>query len=155
MSRLMTKPTKWHVRPPKTQISLGIRPVWSESSLSGWIKFGSLASLWAHSDDFDKTGRMPRLIWVFAGRVCHFVGFVTRRLLSGLFVYSFHCVRLCLFLFRQAWQAWKQGGVRGWKRIPLAGQIISKSCCFEHQQLSLHPYFWPQNRNYLKIPTPL
>ena len=24
MSRLMTKPTKWHVRPVKTQISLGI-----------------------------------------------------------------------------------------------------------------------------------
>ena len=31
MSRLRTKPTKWHVRPAKTQISLGIRPVWSES----------------------------------------------------------------------------------------------------------------------------
>ena len=30
LSRLMTKPTKWHVRPAKTQISLGIRPVWSE-----------------------------------------------------------------------------------------------------------------------------
>ena len=27
MSRLMTKPTKWHVRPAKTQISLGIHPV--------------------------------------------------------------------------------------------------------------------------------
>ena len=30
MSRIVTKPTKWHVRPAKTQISLGIRPVWSE-----------------------------------------------------------------------------------------------------------------------------
>ena len=29
MSSLMTKPTKCHVRPAKTQISLGIRPVWS------------------------------------------------------------------------------------------------------------------------------
>ena len=36
MSRLMTKPTKWHVRPAKTQISLGIHPVWSESSLCAW-----------------------------------------------------------------------------------------------------------------------
>ena len=27
LSRLMTKPTKWHVRPAKIQISLGIRPV--------------------------------------------------------------------------------------------------------------------------------
>ena len=45
MSRLMTKPTKWHVRPAKTQISLGIRPVWSESSLSAWGKLGSLDSI--------------------------------------------------------------------------------------------------------------
>ena len=29
MSCLMTKPTKWHVHPAKTQICLGIRPVWS------------------------------------------------------------------------------------------------------------------------------
>ena len=29
MSHLMTKLTKWHVRPAKTQISLGIHPVWS------------------------------------------------------------------------------------------------------------------------------
>ena len=27
LSRIVTKPTKWHVRPVKTQISLGIRPV--------------------------------------------------------------------------------------------------------------------------------
>ena len=33
MSRRMTKPTKWPVRPAKTQISLGIRPVRSKSSL--------------------------------------------------------------------------------------------------------------------------
>ena len=30
MSRLMTKPTKWHERPAKTHSILGIRPVWSE-----------------------------------------------------------------------------------------------------------------------------
>ena len=41
LSRLMTKQTKWHVRPAKTQIRLGIRPVWSESSLSVWRKLGS------------------------------------------------------------------------------------------------------------------
>ena len=56
MSHLMTKPTEWHVRPAKTQISLGIRPVWSESSLSAWRKFGSLATHWAHSKDSDQTG---------------------------------------------------------------------------------------------------
>ena len=30
---LTRKPTKWAVRPAKTQISLGIRPVWSESAV--------------------------------------------------------------------------------------------------------------------------
>ena len=56
------------VRPAKTQISLGIHPVWSESSLAAWRKLGSLATHWEDSEDSDQTGRMPRLIWVFAGR---------------------------------------------------------------------------------------
>ena len=40
------------VCPAKTQISLGIRPVWSGSSLSAWRKLGSLATHWAHSEDW-------------------------------------------------------------------------------------------------------
>ena len=51
LNRLMTKPTKWHVRPAKIQISLGIRPVWSESSLSAWRKLRSLATHLVHSED--------------------------------------------------------------------------------------------------------
>ena len=66
LSRLMTKPTKWHVRLVKTQISLGIRSVWSESSLSAWRKLGSFATHWVHSKDSDQTGL--RLIGGFAGR---------------------------------------------------------------------------------------
>ena len=53
--------------PAKTQISLGIHPVWSKSLLSAWRKLGSLATYWAHSEDSDQTGQIPRLIWVFAG----------------------------------------------------------------------------------------
>ena len=34
----------------------------------------------ADSEDSDQTGRMPRLIWVFAGRTGHFAGFVMQRL---------------------------------------------------------------------------
>ena len=56
------------VYPAKTQISLGIRPVWSESSLSTWRKLVSLATHWVHGEDSDQTGQMPRLIWVFTGR---------------------------------------------------------------------------------------
>ena len=61
LSRLMTKPTKWHCaqRRPRSD--------WA-SSLSAWRKLGSLATHWAHSEDSDQTERMPRLICVFAGR---------------------------------------------------------------------------------------
>ena len=62
------KTNKMAVRPAQTQISLGIRPVWSESSLSPWRKLWSLATHWTHSEDSDQTGRMPRLIWFVAGR---------------------------------------------------------------------------------------
>ena len=64
LSRLMTKPTKWHVRPAKTQISLGIRPVWSATSLCNqwvvkpmlssygqlklWSDWADLSLRWAH-----------------------------------------------------------------------------------------------------------
>ena len=61
------KTNKMTVRPAKTD-QPGHPPVWSESSLSAWWKFGSLATHWAHNEDSDQTGRMPRLIWVFAGR---------------------------------------------------------------------------------------
>ena len=54
-------------------------PVWSGSSLSTWSKLRSLATHWAHNEDSDQTVRMPRLIWVFIGCTCHFVGFVMRR----------------------------------------------------------------------------
>ena len=75
LSHLMTKSTKWCVRPAKTQISMGIRPVWSEVSLCAqWVAKDPMFLI-ADSKDSDQNGRMPRLICVFAGRTCHFVGF--------------------------------------------------------------------------------
>ena len=56
------------VRPAKIQISLGIHPVWSESSLYAQWVAKDPSFLHADSEDSDQTGRMPRLIWVFAGR---------------------------------------------------------------------------------------
>ena len=63
------KTNKVSVRPAKTQISLGIRPVWSESSLSAQWVAKDPSFLHADSEDSDQTGWMPRLIWVFAGRI--------------------------------------------------------------------------------------
>ena len=114
------------VRPAKTQISLGSHPVWSESSLcTQWVAKDP-SFLHADSEDSDQTGRMPRLIWVFAGRTCHFVGFVMRGLklnaTTGTLVFlqtiwfsliykkqqnyfgtmyiAFYIVNLCIFFFQ-------------------------------------------------------
>ena len=46
------------MRTAKTQISLDIRPVWSESSLPAWRKLGPLATHWAHREDSNQTGQM-------------------------------------------------------------------------------------------------
>ena len=62
------KTYKMGVRSAKTQISLDIRPVWSESSLCVQRTAKDPRFLYADSEDSDQTGRMPRLIWVFAGR---------------------------------------------------------------------------------------
>ena len=61
------------VRLAKTQISLGIRPVWSESSLCAQWVAKDPRFLHPDSEDSDQTGRMPRLIWVFAGRIPTFL----------------------------------------------------------------------------------
>ena len=67
LSCLMTKPTKWHVRQVKTQISLGICQVWSESSLSHKETLGpQLPIERTAKTESDQT--RPGLIWVFAGR---------------------------------------------------------------------------------------
>ena len=67
LSRLAIKPTKWHVRPAKTH-QPGHPPSLIRVFLSAWRKHGSLATHWAQCEDSDQTGRMPRLIWVFARR---------------------------------------------------------------------------------------
>ena len=74
-----------------------------QSSLSAWRKLESLATHWAHSEDSDQTGRMPRLIWVFAGHTCHFVGFVMRWLFS-VSLLSWHLYVMALPLHKHLGQ---------------------------------------------------
>ena len=84
MSRIVTKLTKWHVLPAKTQISLGICPVFAvrmrtfavRIECKAWSLLSDLTHcpvlIWAK--DSYQTRWMPRLIWVFTGHTCHFVG---------------------------------------------------------------------------------
>ena len=69
MSRLMTKPTMWLCAQRR------LRSAWASAKSDQGLRcpheeclLGSLVTHWAHSEDSDQTGRMPRLIWVFAGR---------------------------------------------------------------------------------------
>ena len=64
LSRRMTKPTYWPVRPAKTQISLGIGSVCSDTSRSAWRSIGPLA-----------IPKSAQLIWVYAWSTGHFVCF--------------------------------------------------------------------------------
>ena len=87
------------VRPAKTQISLGIHPVWSESSLSAWRKPWSLATHRVDCEDSGQTRQMPKLIWVFAGRTFHYVGFVERWLIYVLVFISAGCIILGIIIY--------------------------------------------------------
>ena len=85
MSRLMTKLTKWSVRPAKTQISLGIRPVCSEPSLC--IQWVAKNPTFLHVDSEDWSDWADAqadlsLRWAHS----HFVGFVMRWLICDSWV---------------------------------------------------------------------
>ena len=75
------KTNKMACAPSEDSDQPGHPPVWSESSQSARRKLGPLATHWANSKDSGQTGRMPRLICVFAGRTFHLVGFVVRWLI--------------------------------------------------------------------------
>ena len=65
MSRDTAFPTRLHVRPSKTQISLRESAGWSESSLSAWRHFGALATHRVPYEYSDQTVRMRMLIWAW------------------------------------------------------------------------------------------
>ena len=78
----MTKQTKWIAHPPSKD-----RPAWAstqsdQSLLSARWKLSPLAAQWVYSEDSDQTGRMPMLIWIYAGRTGQFIGFVMLQLIS-------------------------------------------------------------------------
>ena len=77
MSRLVTKPTKWSVRRAKTQISLGIRPVWSESSLCAQWVAKDPSFLHGNSEDSIRLGGCPG--WIESSLGPHAILFVLSR----------------------------------------------------------------------------
>ena len=66
------------LRPAKTQISLRIRAVWSESSLIACVFYSLRAIQRVINKTPCHTRWMYRLIWVFAGHTGLIVGFIVR-----------------------------------------------------------------------------
>ena len=148
------KTNKVTVRPAKIQISLGIRPVWSESSLCVHWVAKDARFLHADSEDSDQTGRMPRLAqadlslrWVHS----HFVGFVMSRLsytVDGVILYLLYrtvlscwsnilCLRiLCrsvlmsIRLYRFVIIAFSQNGEERTAVEIMSWPIATKECCW-------------------------
>ena len=83
---------QWDMRPAKTQISLRIRAVWSESSLITCAFYSLRAIQRGLNENPCHTWWMYGLIWVFAGYTGLIVGFVV----CWLICYS--CT-VCLDLF--------------------------------------------------------
>ena len=83
-------PSKLHVRPEKTQTSLCGSTGWSESLLSAWRYFGSVATNRVSRKYFYQTAQRSRLTWVFAGLTCKIAGYVPR--LIFYFWYFKECI---------------------------------------------------------------
>ena len=118
-----------NVRPAKPQISLGIRPVWSESSLCAqWIVKGP-RFLHADSKDSDQTGWMPRLNWVFAGCTLTLLVFVMSRLICVSIMKNIHEFDLNLPCFHRS----LCDEIRS-----VWGDVDEQSCCGVWRLCSLH-----------------
>ena len=107
ISRDMTKPTKWLCAQRR------LRSAWASALSDRSLccphkeKYMSLATHWAHSVDTDQTGRMPRLIWVFAGRTV-----ITLVLSWGGSNHIYHLTRSVVIVFVFEYRI-----IRTWKRI--------------------------------------
>ena len=91
------------MRPAKTQISLGIHLVWSESSLCAQWAAKDPRFLHVDSEDSDQPGRMPRLIWVFAGRTVPLLVFSW----CGSFVFWHFAHILIMAFYESTAGAWR------------------------------------------------
>ena len=105
MSHRMTKPTKWLCNQWR------LRSAWAsaqsdQSSLCAQWVAEDPSFLYADSENSDQIGQMSKLIWVFAGRTDHFVGFVMRRLKYASSSEASYSSRYCVSKQRRHWRDW-------------------------------------------------
>ena len=142
LSHLMTKQTKWHVRQAKTQVSLGIRPFWSEySPCAQWVAKDP-SFLHEDSEDSDQTGR-----------TCHFVCFVMRRLIS---VRTFHLISPRAVHYPWTWWSrYSQPRSTWWLSRSLSLWSCDPSCRSDKSTKSCITYLSPRPVPSFPLPMPV
>ena len=148
----MTKPTKWHVRPAKTQVSLGICPVWSESSLSAWRKLGSLAIHWVHSENSDQT-RSLRWVHMPFCWFCHEAAHYSSPWPGSYKLQLDDAVALLFILHQKKHQCWPRFWTRTVKRqyVCLSGALFAgEGHIYLLLKYSWRPSIWYQTWLYLE-----
>ena len=122
------KTNKVTVRPAKTWISLGIRPVWSESSLSAWIKLGSLATQWAHSEDWsDWMDAQANLSLRWADRSYYWFCHALADKLSMCALWVANGKKLSTWGQRRLWSHWVHA------QIECTGRSVHLCLCWPHK----------------------
>ena len=107
MSRLVRKPTKWLCAQRR------LRSAWASAQSDQSLRCALNAFLHADSEDLGQTGRMPRLIIVFAGRTCHFVDFLVTWLIF---------LSTCSSFAREGGGVWEWGATRKRRLVDLLGR---------------------------------
>ena len=110
-------------------------------------KAESLAIIRAHSEASDQTGRMPRLICVFAGRKGHFVGFVMRRLI----LLCLTCVNNTYFCYFEAFYFLKLPEKARFFMYPCTCMLVSVYYVMLQTSSNTHLYFHDGRRVSLFI----
>ena len=103
LSLSRTKPAKWLVCIAMTDIRLGICPDWSESLLSAWRRFGSLATQKVHSKDWSDWADAQAYLslgWAHRSSFCWICRAPTFCLLQNHFLMS---VNVPLYRFQKFW----------------------------------------------------
>ena len=108
---------KVSVRPAKTQISLGIRPVRSESLLSAWRKLGHLATHGAHSEESESSLGAQSHCWF-----CH----EAAQMLSEYSRFQLLCTLTNSFLSKTVY-GWPRSGHRSDESKLTPFKILNKS----------------------------
>ena len=121
LSHLMKKPAKWLCAQRRLR-SAWASPQSDQSSLCTLWVAKDPSFLHADSKDSDQTGRMPRLIWVFAGCTYHFVGFVMRRLIFQKKEFKSQSIKFAVRSWKRDAKHWRNS--RLWYMIvALLGQL--------------------------------